>query len=164
VPGCRSPQQVGPYTSAMDVIWSATEPGTRRYVPTPVRSEPAGLDDHFRRLRRRRVRGYIEVEVPDVESPRLTIGFRGEYAVIHLLVAAPVARSFVLAGDDSVPEEAYVELPVRDELARFNGDVVLAVHRAWDLVQSFVRTGRAGELGEWHALQPSDSGGVWSPS
>lgn len=122
------------------------------------------MDDHFRRLRRRRVRGYIEAEVPDVESPRLTIGFRGECAVIHLHVAAPVARSFVLAGDDSVPEEAYVKLPVMDELARFNGDVVLGVHRAWDLVLSFLRTGRAGELGEWHALQPSDAGGMRSPS
>ena len=141
--------RLGFYTSAMDVVWSATEPGSRRFRPAPVRSDLAGLDDHFRRLRRRRVRGYLEVEVPDVESPRLTIGFRGEYAVIHLLVAA---RSFVLAGDGSVPKEAYVDLPVMDELARFDGDVVLEVHRAWDLVRSFLRTGRADELGKWHAL------------
>ena len=136
----------------MDVVWSATEPGSRRFRPTPVRTDLAGLDDHFRRLRRRRVRGYLEVEVPDVESPQLTIGFRGEYAVIQLLIATPVPRSFILAGDGSVPKEAYVELPVMDELARFNGDVVLKVDRAWDLVRSFLRTGQTGELGKWHAL------------
>lgn len=141
------------YTLPMDVIWSATELGSRRFRPTPVRSELAALDGHFRKLRRRRVRGYIEVEVPNVESPRVAIGFRGEYAVIHMFVAAPVAQSFLLAGDGTVPDEAYVQVPVMDELARFNGDVVLNVHRAWDLVQAFIRTGRAGDIGEWHALQ-----------
>jgi hypothetical protein len=133
----------------MDAIWAATEVGSRRFRPTPVRSDLAALDDHFRRLRRRRVRGYIEVEVPDAESPRLAVGFRGEYAVIHLFVATPVARSFLLAGDGSVPKEAYVQVPVMDELARFTGDVVLDAHHAWDLVRVFLRTGRAGELGEW---------------
>jgi hypothetical protein len=59
----------------MDVVWSATELGSRRFRPTPVRSDPAKLENHFRQLRRRRIRGYIEVEVPDVESPQLTIGF-----------------------------------------------------------------------------------------
>jgi len=136
----------------MDVVWSATEVRSRRFLPAPVRSDQAELDDHFRRLRRRRIRGYFEVEVPDVESPKLTIGFRGEYAVVHMLVVAPVAQSFVLAGDGSVPSEAHVDLPVMDELARFTGDVVLGVHRAWDLVRAFLRTGRAGVLGEWHAL------------
>ncbi|GIF14932.1 hypothetical protein [Actinoplanes teichomyceticus] len=137
----------------MDVVWSATELGSRRFRPTPVRSDPAELDNHFRQLRRRRIRGYIEVEVANVESPQLTIGFPGEYAVIHMFVVAPAAQSFLLAGDGTVPHEAYVQVPVMDELARFTGDVVMNVHRAWALVQVFLRTGRAGELGEWHALQ-----------
>jgi hypothetical protein len=136
----------------MDVAWSATELGSRRFGRTPVRSGLAELDHRFRELRRRRIRGYIEVEVPDVDSPQLTIGFRGEYAVIHKFVVVPDARSFLLAGDGSVPKEAYVEVPVMDELARFTGDVVLDVHRAWDRVRAFVRTGRAGDVGEWHAL------------
>jgi hypothetical protein len=126
----------------MDVVWSATELGSRRFRPTPVRSDPAKLENHFRQLCRRRIRGYIEVEVPDVESPQLTIGFRGEYAVIHMLVVTPVAQSFLLAGDGTVPNDAYVQVPVMDELARFAGDVVLDVHRAWDLVRAFLR--RAG--------------------
>jgi hypothetical protein len=117
-----------------------------------MRSGAAELDEHFRRLRRRRIRGYIEVEIPDIASPLLTIGFRGEYAVIHLLVVSPVAQSFLLAGDGSVPDEAYVEVPVMDELVRFTGDVVLEVHRAWELVQAFLRSGQADALGEWHAL------------
>jgi hypothetical protein len=136
----------------MDVVWSATELGSRRFRPTPVRSDHAELDNHFRQLRRRRIRGYIEVAVANVESPQLTIGFRGEYAVIHMFVVAPVAQAFLLAGDGTVPHEAYVQVPVMDELARFTGDVVMNVHRAWTLVQVFIRTGRAGELGEWHAL------------
>lgn len=136
----------------MDVVWSATELGSRRFRPTPVRSDPAELDNHFRQLRRRRIRGYIEVEVPNAESPQLTIGFRGEYAVIHMFVVAPVAQSFLLAGDGTVPNEAYVQVPVMDELTRFTGDVVLDVHRAWDLVRAFIRTGRASDIGEWHAL------------
>jgi hypothetical protein len=136
----------------MDVVWSATELGSRRFSPTPVRSDPAELDNHFRKLRRRRIRGHIEVAVPDVESPRLTIGFRGDYAVIHMFSVAPVAQSFLLAGDGSVPDEAYVQVPVMNELARFNGDVVLNVHRAWDLVRAFIRTGRASDIGQWHAL------------
>jgi hypothetical protein len=136
----------------MDVVWSATELGSRRFRPAPVRSDPAELENHFRQLRRRRIRGYIEVEVPHVESPQLTIGFRGEYAVIHMLVVAPVAQCFLLAGDGTVPDEAYVQVPVMDELARFTGNVVLDVHRAWDLVRAFIHTGQAGEFGEWHAL------------
>ena len=69
-----------------------------------------------------------------------------------MIVAAPVRRPFLLAGDDSVPSEAYVEAPIMDELARFTGDVVLRVDRAWDLMQAFLRTGRADDLGEWRAL------------
>ncbi|WP_433790652.1 hypothetical protein [Actinoplanes sp. CA-252034] len=137
----------------MDVVWSATEAGSRRFRPAPVPSDAAAVDDRFRQLRRRRVRGYIEVEIPEIASPRLAIGFRGEYAVIHLLVVSPVAQSFLLAGDRSVPDEAYVQVPVMDELARFTGDVVLEVHRAWELVRAFLRHGQAGELGEWRALR-----------
>ncbi|GGN99939.1 hypothetical protein GCM10010112_94160 [Actinoplanes lobatus] len=136
----------------MDVVWSATTLESRRFRPTPVRSDPTELDSHFRHLRRRRIRGYIEVEVPAVESPQLAIGFRGEYAVVHLLVIAPVAQSLLLAGDGTVPDEAYVQVPVMDELMRFTGDVVLDVYRAWDLVRVFIRTGQAGDIGEWHAL------------
>ncbi|MBB3101573.1 hypothetical protein FHR83_009302 [Actinoplanes campanulatus] len=135
----------------MEVVWSATELKSRRFHPTPVRSDPAELDHHFRQLRRRRIRGYIEVEIPSVESPRLAIGFRGEHAVIHKVVAAPVAQSFLLAGDGTVPNEAYIQVPIMDELARFTGDVVLDVHRAWGLVRTFLCTGLASELGDWHA-------------
>jgi hypothetical protein len=126
------------------VIWSATQPGSRRFSPVPVRTDPVELESHFR--------GYIEVEIADTESPLLAIGFRGEYAVIRQNVVSPVRQSFLLAGDGSVPREAYVEVPIMDELSRFTGDVVLEVHRAWDAVRTFVRTGQAADLGEWHAL------------
>jgi hypothetical protein len=151
-PACGCAAYANIYTLAMEVIWSATELGSRRFRPTPVRSEPAELDNHFRQLRRRRIRGYIEIELPEIESPQLTIGFRGEYAVVHMFVATPIAQSFLLAGDGTVPSEAHVQVPVMDELARFTGDVVLDVYRAWDLVRGFVRTGQAGDIGKWHAL------------
>ncbi|WP_328475030.1 hypothetical protein OHA21_17115 [Actinoplanes sp. NBC_00393] len=135
----------------MSVIWSATQPGSRRFSPVPARTGPAELESHFRRLRSRRIRGYIEVEIADSEAPLLAIGFRGEYAVIHKIVRAPVRQSFLLAGDGSVPREAYVNVPIMDELSRFTGDVVLEVHPAWEAVRTFLRTGQAADLGEWHA-------------
>jgi hypothetical protein len=127
------------------VAWSATEVRTRRYSPTVVRSEPDELESRFRWLRRRKIRGYIEVEIADAGSPRLAIGFRGEYAVIQLKASG----TLLLAGDGSVPKEAYVEVPIVDELVTFTGDVVFAVHRAWDVIGVFLRTGRAEDLGEW---------------
>lgn len=69
-----------------------------------------------------------------------------------MFVAAPVAQSFLLAGDGTVPNEAYVQVPVMDELARFTGDVVLDVHRAWGLVRAFISTGQASDIEEWHAF------------
>ncbi|BCY10080.1 hypothetical protein L3i22_051680 [Actinoplanes sp. L3-i22] len=101
----------GPYTPAMDVLWSATEPGSRRFRALPVRSDPAGVDEHFRGLRRLRIDGYIEAEIADIASPQLSIGFRGDYAVIHLIVDTPEPQSFLLAGDGSVPDEADVQVP-----------------------------------------------------
>ncbi|WP_203829854.1 hypothetical protein [Actinoplanes palleronii] len=136
----------------MDVLWSATDPKTRRFSAAPVRSDSAALEDRVQRLRKRRIRGYLEAEIPDTESPQLTMGFRGEYAVIHMIVEAPEPLSFLLLGDGSVPDEAYVQLPVMDELARFYGDVVQEVEHAWHLMQAFLRTGRPDDLGEWRAL------------
>ncbi len=147
------------HTPATSVIWSATEVGSRRFSPGPVRSGPAELADRFRRLRKRRIRGYIEVEIPDTDSPHLAIGFRGQYAVIRMTVATPLPRSFLLAGDGSVPDGAYVKVPVMDDLERFSGEVLLDVDRAWDLVQDFLRTGRPDDLGEWHASNLAEAGG-----
>ncbi|SDS44566.1 hypothetical protein [Actinoplanes derwentensis] len=133
----------------MTVVWSATELGSRRFSPAPKRSDLADLEDRFRRLRNRRIRGYIEVAIPDVEDLRLNIGFRGEYAVIHMIVTAPLPQSCVLIGDGSVPADAYVEVPIIDELTRFDGDVVLNTYRAWNLIRTFISTGRPDDLGDW---------------
>jgi hypothetical protein len=138
----------------MNLVWSATEPRSRRFSPAPVRSAPAELDDLFQRLCRRGIRGYLEVEIPDIESPRLAIAFRGLYAVIHKFVTTPVPRSFVLAGDGTVPDGAYVKVPIRDDLTRFPGEFVQDIDRAWDLMQTFFDTGKPDDLGEWLPLEP----------
>jgi hypothetical protein len=139
----------------MNLVWSATDPRSRRFCPTPVHSAPAELDDLFHRLRRRRIRGYVEVEIPEIESPRLAIAFRGLYAVIHKFVPA---RTFVLAGDGTVPDGAYVQAPVRDDLTRFTGEFVQDIDRAWDLMQTFFDTGEPDDLGEWLLLEPGPTG------
>lgn len=130
----------------MATIWSATDPVSRRFDPTPLRSDP---DERFRRLRRRKIRGYVELAPADEGSPRVTVGFRGEYAVVHLIDGE---RSCVLAGDGRVPDGACVRVPIRDELTDFDGAVVRGAEDAWKLIQEFLRTGRPGDLGTWLAV------------
>ncbi|HWS35866.1 MAG TPA: hypothetical protein VN408_24385 [Actinoplanes sp.] len=133
----------------MNVVWSATDPVTRRFEPTPVRSDPAALEERFRRLRRRRIRGYLDVTLAGAGSPRLTAGFRGEYAVVHLINGE---RSYVLAGDGRVPEGALVQVPIEDTLTVFDGVVVWGAEDAWDRIRDFLRTGRPDDLGTWIAV------------
>ncbi|GAB2570695.1 hypothetical protein Aab01nite_05670 [Paractinoplanes abujensis] len=138
----------------MNVAWWATEVRSRLFCAVPVHSGWAGLDDRFQHLRRRRIRGYVEVAFPDAGSRRLSIGFRGLYAVVRSVGTDPAARSFLLGGDGSVPDGAYVQVPVRDDLIRFDGEFVLDVEHAWELVHTFVRTGETGDLGHWHLTRP----------
>ncbi|MET7745529.1 hypothetical protein [Streptomyces sp. NPDC005385] len=110
------------------------------------------MTDLYARLSdlRSRGQGYIEVRSSNRDFPVLTMAFRDDHAVVHL-ESAP-ERMSLLAGGDTLPSDAEVEVPIMDELAVFTGDFVLQVDRAWDVVNDFSRTGVVGAPGEWREL------------
>ncbi|MEU6091653.1 hypothetical protein ABZ865_33770 [Streptomyces sp. NPDC047085] len=133
----------------MRVTWTATaleSPG--RHSAVERDSDVGGLADHFNELRSRG-QGYLEVRRSGSEFPRLTLGFQGDQAVIHLFDDAET--SSLLVGDGTAAA-AVVDVPVMDDLAAFSGDFVLTVTHAWTLVGNFIQTGVPGELGEWCEL------------
>ncbi|MFC8346287.1 hypothetical protein [Streptomyces sp. NPDC057280] len=99
---------------------------------------------------RSRGQGHLEVALPGVTYPYLTLSFRGGHAVVHLFTDEETV--FLLVGDGTVSPDETVEVPVLDELAIFTGHFVMGVDRARDVVQSFVRTGSFTGLGEWVEL------------
>jgi len=107
------------------------------------------VKDTFSELRARG-QGYLEVDLPDGTYPCLALGFRADHAVVHLFTDARTVS--LLVGDGTVPRDEAVEVPVMDELAIFTGYFVMGVDRAWDAVESFVRTGSFTERGEWVEL------------
>lgn len=80
----------------------------------------------------------------------LTLAFRGDHAVVHLM--SDPERTSLLVGDGSAPSGAEVEVLIVDDLAVFSGDFVLHIDRAWELVHDFTQTWAAAPLGEWCAL------------
>ncbi|MEU1180412.1 hypothetical protein ABZ464_22665 [Streptomyces sp. NPDC005820] len=130
----------------MGVVWATTSPESGRFVAGERRSDVSDLTDRFGELRSRG-QGYLEVRLPDREFPRVSLGFRGDHAVIHLIDEAEVLS--LLVGDGTVPVGAVVDVPIMDDPAEFTGDFVLGVDRAWSLISSFIRPGAAGDLGVW---------------
>ncbi|HEX8632369.1 MAG TPA: hypothetical protein VF755_29780 [Catenuloplanes sp.] len=133
----------------MSVVWAATSLESGRFSPSERRSEEGELSDRFKELRSHG-QGYLEVRLPDNEFPQLSLGFRDDHAVVHLINNAEGMS--LLVGDGTVPSGAVVEVPIMDDLTEFTGDFALSVDRAWDLVCNFIRTGRAGDLGDWCEL------------
>lgn len=129
----------------MSVIWAATSLDSGRFVPTEVRSDEGDLAQRFDHLRSKG-RGYLEIR-RDAEFPLMTIGFRGEVAVVHLMESGE--STSLLVGDGSLPD---AEVPVMDELVEFASDFVVRVDRAWDTVQEFLRSGDPSDIGEWFEL------------
>lgn len=107
------------------------------------------LENEFNKLRAREL-GYLEARLADGEFPRLTLGFRGEHAIIHLFSDADCVS--LLAGDGTVSPEATISVPVMDDLAEFTGDFALSVEDAWQAVRNFLQSGAHQELGEWYEL------------
>jgi hypothetical protein len=135
----------------MNVIWSATSPETRR-VGAVMRTEFQELEARFIELRSIG-EGYLEVELPTENSPQVSLGFRGDHAVVDQLADLDEdPKSFLLVGDGSVPPDGTVDVPGMDEDSGFSGDFVMSVDRAWDAVRDFVRTGSPAGLGEWYEL------------
>jgi hypothetical protein len=135
----------------MNVIWSATSPETRR-VGAVMRTEFKELEARFIELRSIG-EGYLEVELPTENSPQVSLGFRGDHAVVDQLADLDEdPKSFLLVGDGSVPPDGTVDVPGTDTDTGFTGHFVMNVDRAWDAVRDFVRTGSPADLGEWYAL------------
>jgi hypothetical protein len=142
----------------MNVVWSATSPETRR-VAAVMRTEFQELEARFIELRSIG-EGYIEVELSTEGSPQVILGFRGDHAVVEQLSDLDEEpKSFLLVGDDSLPPDGKVEVPIMDDDVVFTGDFVMSVDRAWDAVRDFVRTGSCPFL---IALFPAEIGDVTS--
>jgi hypothetical protein len=133
----------------MSVAWTATSPESGRFSPGERRSDVRDLSDRFNELRSRG-QGYLEVAFPDRGYPLLSLGFRDDHAVISVFESAE--KVSLLVGDGTVSSGAAVDVLIMDDLARFTGEFVLSVDRAWDLVRLFIRTGAPSDLGEWCEL------------
>ena len=133
----------------MSVVWAATSPESGLFHPVERCSEVKDLADRFNELRSRG-HGYVEVRLPNREFPVLSLAFRDDHAVVHLM--SSTERMSLLVGDGTVPSGAEVEVPIMDDLAAFTGDFVLDIDRAWDLLHSFPQTQASGPLGEWCEL------------
>ncbi|WP_020136589.1 hypothetical protein [Streptomyces sp. 351MFTsu5.1] len=133
----------------MSVVWAATAPDSEPFHLVERRSEVKDLADRFSDLRALG-QGYVEVRSSDQEFPVLTLAFREDHAVVHLMHDRE--RISLLVGDGTVPPEAEVDVPVMEELAVFTGDFVLETDRAWELVLDFTQTWAVGPLGEWWEL------------
>ncbi|WP_416979032.1 hypothetical protein [Streptomyces sp. T028] len=138
-----------PADAFLSVVWATTSPESGRFSAGERRSDVRDLVDRFSELRSRG-QGYVEVRLPDRELPRLTLGFRGDHAVIHLIDDAEGMS--LLVGDGTVPVDALVDVPIMDDPAEFTGDFVLSVDHAWAVVRSFIQTGAPRDLGVWFAL------------
>ncbi|MET8860751.1 hypothetical protein [Streptomyces sp. NPDC004579] len=133
----------------MSVVWAATSPESGLFHPVERRSVVEDLSDRFNDLRSRG-QGYVEVRSSNKEFPVLTLAFRDDHAVVHLM--SDTERISLLVGDGTVPSGDEVEVPIMDDLAVFTGDFVLDIDRAWDLVHDFTQTRAIGPLGQWRKL------------
>lgn len=66
----------------MEVVWAATSPDDGQFSPHEVVSTVEQLERRFLDLRARG-EGYLEVRLQHQDFPLLTMGFRGDHAVIH---------------------------------------------------------------------------------
>ncbi|MFV8184528.1 hypothetical protein [Streptomyces sp. AF1B] len=133
----------------MSVMWAATSLESGLFHPVERRSELKDLSDRFNDLRAVG-QGYVEVRSPTSEFPVLSLAFRDDHAVVHLM--SDTERMSLLVGDGTVSSSAEVEVPIMNDLAAFTGDFVLDVDRAWGLLHDFARVWVASPLGEWRAL------------
>lgn len=133
----------------MSVAWAATSPVSGRFAGLHARSNEMALRERFDELRSQG-QGYLEVELPGNESALLTLGFRRDYAVIHLSTD-PESMS-LLVGDGTVPPDKTVRVLIMEDLSEFTGDVVVSVGCAWEVVLDLIRGKAPSDLGKWWEL------------
>jgi hypothetical protein len=137
--------------AAVDVVWIATDPDSRRLSFTERRTS---ADDYMAWIEALLATsdGYSEVHRVDLQHPRLALSFRGGYGVVHQFAAED--KVLLLVGDGVVDARATVLVPVMDDAddAEFSGDYVLSAEHAWAAVKDFLRHGIIEDLGEWQEL------------
>lgn len=133
----------------MDVVWTATSPSEGRFSPREVVSTVEQLECRFLELRACG-QGYLEVRLAERDFPLLTLGFRGEHAVVH--AEDSHESSTLRRGEGAVPSDVVVEVLIFDELARFSGDFVLTLEHAWRVLDAFIRNGSPGDPRDWCEL------------
>lgn len=129
----------------MTVSWTATSPTTGRFVPAEQDNFDA-LAARFNELRAQG-QGYLEVR-GDAEFPVLTLGFKGNAAVVQLM--SDEATTALLVADPSATDDA--EVLVMDDPVEFTSDFVLTLDRAWQVIEEFTRAGDPVGAGEWCEL------------
>jgi hypothetical protein len=130
-------------------MWAATSPESGYFSVVERCSEAGDLSASFSQLRSRG-QGYLQVRLPESDYPLLTLGFRGDHAVVHLFSDAEAVS--LLVGDGTTPSDTVVDVPIMEDPAEFTGDFVLNVDRAWTCVCTFIQTGESSDLGQWCAL------------
>src|SRR5204863_114447 len=86
----------------MGVVWTATLPESGRFSPFESCSKVSDLSYRFNELRSRG-QGYLELRLEDSAFPQLTLGFRNDHAVIHVITNAE--QMSLVVGDGTVPPD-----------------------------------------------------------
>jgi hypothetical protein len=136
--------------TVVDVMWTATDPGSRR-LSTERRTS---ADDYIARIEALLAvgEGYSEVHRADQQYPLLALSFKDGYGVIHQFSAED--KVLLLVGDGVIDAHETALVPVLDDIddASFSGDYVLSAEHAWTAVKDFLRHGAVEDLGEWQEL------------
>ena len=132
----------------VDVDWAATDPGSGRfsalYATAAVREVEDRLDE------RARGEGYVEVARVGQDYPTFMMGFRGAHAVLYRLDDAETMLIHV--GNGSVPEDGIATVLVMEDENDIDGQFVMRLESAWNLVTKFAGTGSTGDDAEWLQL------------
>lgn len=140
---------------AMEVVWAATSPNDGRFSPHELVSTLEQIERRFVELRARG-QGLPGGSASGQGLPLLTLGFRGEHAVVH---AAHSPEAITLhRGNGAVPLDDVVEVLILNELARFSGDFVLTLQRAWRVLNAFIHSGSWGDPRDWRGLSNRSRG------
>ena len=134
----------------MDVMWTATDPDSRR-LSSYGRSS---AEDYITRIEALLAtgEGYTEVHHAGQLYPLLTLSFKDGFGVVHQFPAE--GKVLLLAGGGVIGASETVPVPVLDDAgyAVFSGEYVLSSGQAWAVVQEFLRHGAVEDLGEWQEL------------
>lgn len=126
------------------IQWSATDPSSGFFDPTDVNRTSAGLVERFTALLERG-EGYFEISGDDV-YPLLTLGFRGEIAVIQRFTSAENVE--ILLGDGTV-SAGTVEVLVMNEVCEFDAGLASSFRRGQEVLNRFLSGAKTTDVETW---------------